>query len=82
MKTKKSFVNSAEVANVAIELEACLKICHKIYIDWIVLANYLWKNEETRKNLQAGHKYNMEEISILGKNLVENFTKYFVVKLK
>ena len=68
--------------NVAIELEACLKICHKTYIDWIVLVNYLWKNEEIRKNLQAGHKYNMEEISILGKDLVENFTKYFVVKLK
>lgn len=79
MKTKKSFVNSAEVAYVAIELKACLKICHKIYIDWIVLVNYLWKNEET---LQAGHIYTMEEISILSKNLVENFTKYFVVKLQ
>lgn len=82
MKTKKSFVNSAEVAYVAIELKACLKIYHKIYIDWIVLANYLWKNEETRKTLQAGHIYTMEEISILSKNLVENFTKYFVVKLQ
>lgn len=82
MKTKKSFVNSAEVLNVAFELEACLKICYKTYIDYTVLVNYLWKNEETRKNLQASHKYNMEEISILGKNLVENFTKYFVVKLQ
>lgn len=82
MKTKKSFVNSAEVLNVAFELEVCLKICYKTYINYTVLVNYLWKNEETRKNLQAGHKYNMEEISILGKNLVENFTKYFVVKLQ
>lgn len=82
MKTKWSFVNSAEVVNVAIELEACLKICYKTYIDWYVLVNYLWKNEETRKMLQSGHKYKMEEIHTLGKGLVENFTKYFVVKLK
>lgn len=82
MRTKKSFTTDPEVYRVASELQSCLKICHKTYIGWTVLVNYLWKNEETRKMLQAGHKYTMEEISILGKNLVENFTKYFVVKLQ
>ena len=36
MRTKKSFVENCEVLRVAGEMEACLKICHKIYIDWRV----------------------------------------------
>lgn len=44
--------------------------------------NYLWKNEEVRSIIQRGHRYNMEEISKLAKNLLENFTTYFEIKLK
>lgn len=44
--------------------------------------NYLWKNEEVRNTIQRGHWYNMEEISKLAKNLLENFTTYFEIKLK
>lgn len=82
MRTKKSFVENCEVLRVAGEMEACLKICHKIYIDWRVLVNYLWKNEAIRGILQRGGTFNMEEIDRLARDLKENFTKYFVVKLK
>ena len=82
MKTKKSFVNSDEVYRVVSELQSCLKICHKTYIGWKVLEGYLWENEEVRSIIQRGHRYNMEEISKLAKNLLENFTTYFEIKLK
>lgn len=48
MRTKKSFITDPEVYRVASELQSCLKICHKTYIGWTVLVNYLWKNEEVR----------------------------------
>lgn len=82
MRTKKSFITDPEVYRVASELQSCIKICHKTYIGWTVLVNYLWKNEEVRSIIQRGHRYNMEEISKLAKNLLENFTTYFEIKLK
>lgn len=82
MRTKKSFIESDEVTRVAQVLSSSIKVGYGIFIDKEVLANFLWKNVEVRKIMQEGHRFNIDEIVCLAENLKENFTKYFVVKLK
>lgn len=82
MRTKKSFITDPEVYRVASELQSCLKICHKTYIGWTVLVNYLWKNEEGEIRLYAG-----DIVSKVGETIKDGvlrpvFAAYGVRRLK
>lgn len=74
--TKTNFWNNKNVWHNCSELHSCMKICHGKNIDGDHLLTYAWKYQ---RDLFSTEMLSMEDISKIGKELNENFTRYFKI---